>query len=238
MDRICRTFRSEWLSGEAAGSIHAEQCPACALWVSSSERIVAALAGLARTRAPRELEHRVELELRGDRSRRLERVMQSLVRRAAPAALDARVAETFGAKSGPGDEERGARKAEALRALDVHPAPDVLERLLREELESPERHRVERFSGGLRRLRAPAALAERLATVVRRRALGRLVLAPLATLAAAGLVVWIAVRNPEPAPRRYRFEVIRASSLEGIDPMARMLAESLGGGTGAPGGPR
>jgi hypothetical protein len=73
-------------------------------------------------------------------------------------------------------------------------------------------------------------LAERITSLVRRRALGRLVLGPLATLAAAGLVVWIAMRGQEPEQRRYRFEVVQSTSLEGLDPMARMLAESLGGG--------
>jgi hypothetical protein len=236
VERSCKAFRIEWLSDEAAGSVHPEQCPACARWVLASERVCAALSGLGRASAPAALEQRVELELAGDRSRRLQRVLGSLVRRGAPAALELRVADTLGARVPRGDEQRGTRKARALRALDVRTAPGVLERLLREELESPERQRVERFSGSLERMRAPAALAERLAAVVRRRALGRLVLGPLATLAAAGLVLWLAVPSEEPAPRRYRFEVVQASSLEGIDPMARMLAESLGGASveGAP----
>lgn len=237
MNRTCTAFRVEWLSGERSASSHTQQCLACARWVSSSERILVVLARLGRLTAPPELERRVELELAGDRARRLRRVLDSQVRHGAPAALDLRMEELIGADAAGGDPQRASRKAEVLRSLDVQPAPGVLERLLREELEAPERQRVERFSGSLERLRAPAALAEKLTAAVRRRALGRLVLAPLATLAAAGLVVWIAVRNPEPEPRRYRFEVIRASSLEGIDPMARMLAESLGGGAGA-GGPR
>ena len=238
MERTCRAFRVEWLSGAAAGSTHPAQCSSCAGWVLSSERILAALSSLGRSSAPAELEERVELELRGDRSRRLQRALNSLVRRGPPAVLDLRVAETLGARAAGADEEDRSRKFLALRALDARPAPGVLERLLSEELRAPERQRVERFSGTLERLRAPAALTERLASVVRRRALGRLVLGPLATLAAAGLVIWIAVRSPEPEPRRYRFEVIHAASLEGLDPMARMLAESLGGGASAPGGRR
>jgi len=200
--------------------------------------MLAALTGLARASAPAELERRVELELAGDRSRRLQRMLNSLVRRGAPAALELRVAESLDESRTRGDEQRGSRKAQVLRALDDRPAPGVLDRLLREELEAPERQRADRFFGSLERLPAPAALAERLASVVRRRALGRLVLGPIAALAAAGLVVWIAVRTEEPAPRRYRFEVIHASSLEGIDPMACVLAESLGGGASLAGGPR
>lgn len=194
-----------------------------------------ALAGLGRHSVPAELELRVERELGGDRSRRLERVLNSMVRRGTPAVLDERVAASLAGERVTSDESR-TLEAQALRALDVHAAPEVLERLLDEELRAPERQRVERFSGSLERLRAPAALAERLGSAVRRRALVRLVLGPLATLAAAGLVVWIAVRRGEPERRPYRFEVIQASSLEGIDPMARLLAESLGGGAREPGG--
>src|SRR5262245_46248075 len=238
MDRTCRAFRIEWLSGAAAVSAHPAECSACARWVLSAERIRAALSSLGRASAPAELEERVGLELRGDRSRRLPRVLNSMVRRGAPAVLDLRVRDALGASAPRGDEQHGSRKAQVLRTLDARPAPGVLERLLREELEAPERQRVERFSGTLERLRAPAALAERIGSVVRRRALGRLVIGPLATLAATGLVIWVAVRTREPEPHRYRFEVVQATSLEGLDPMARMLAESLGGGAGAGGGSR
>lgn len=237
MNQACKAFRVEWLGGET-GSTHASECPACASWMDSSRRMVAALARLERVPAPVELVARVELELAGDRSRRLQRVLNSFVRRGAPAALDERLSEFLGVNGARVDERRGPPKAEVLRALEVHSAPDVLERLLSEELEAPERQRVERFSGTLERMRAPAALAERIGSVVRRRALGRLVLGPLATLAAAGLVVWIAVRRGEPEPRRYRFEVVQAASLDGIDPLARALAESLNGGASPPGGVR
>lgn len=237
MNQACKAFRVEWLSGET-GSAHASQCPQCARFVSSSERVAAALSSLEGLSAPAELERCVELELAGDRSRRLQRVLNSFIRRGAPAVLDRRVAEFFAAHRAGGDEQRGSRKAEVMRSLDLRPAPDVLERLLREELDAPERQRVERFSGSLERLRAPAVLAERIGSVVRRRAFGRLVLGPLATLAAACLIVWITLLRGEPVPRRYRFEVIQAASLEGIDPMARMLAESLNGGASASGGER
>jgi hypothetical protein len=235
VERICRAFRDEWLSGDAAGSTHPAQCPSCASWVLSSERVLATLASIVRLGAPAELEGRVERELAGDRSRRLERVLDTLIRREPPGELDLRVTETLAAAGG---DERTTREVQALQALDARPAPDVLERLLREELEAPERQRVERFSGSLERMRAPAALAERITSAARRRALGRLVLGPLATLAAAGLVLWIASRVQEPERRRYRFEVIQATSLDGLDPMARMLAESLGGGSSPAGGPR
>ena len=158
MNQACKAFRVEWLGGET-GSTHANECPACARWASSSKRVVAALASLERVGVPAELEQRVTLELAGDRSRRLQRVLNSFVRRGAPAALDGRVAELLGGDGVRGEEQRGQRKAEVLRSLDVRPAPDVLERLLNEELAAPERQRVDRFSGTLERMRAPAALA-------------------------------------------------------------------------------
>jgi hypothetical protein len=117
-----------------------------------------------------------------------------------------------------------------LRSLDVHKAPPVLERLLEEELAAPERQTVERFSGNLERLSAPGELAERLGASVRRRAVLRLVLGPLSALAAAGLVVWLALQGGASEPRSHRFQVIHASSLDELDPLARALAESLGGG--------
>jgi len=187
----------------------------------------AALTSLARHEAPAELAEAVTLELSGERTGRLRRALQSLVRRGAPALLDERVAAWIGR---PQDAERSARRAEALRALDVQQAPWVLERLLREELEEPERQRVERFSGTLPRLSAPPALAERIGSSVRKRAILRLVGGPLTALTAAGLIVWLTLRGGVSEPRAYRFQVLHPATLEQLDPTARALAESLGGG--------
>lgn len=185
------------------------------------------LSELTRLSVPDELEARVARELGGERTRRLERVLGSLARRGAPAALDERLVEWL-ERDCAGDEERGSRKAQAVRALELHSAPNVLERLVDEELAAPQRHRVERLSGSLPRLGAPPELADRLGTSVRRRTLTRLVLGPVVALAAAGLVVWLAIgHDPEPRPRR--FEVIHASSLDEMAPLARALAESLAG---------
>jgi hypothetical protein len=178
---------------------------------------------LARAQAPDELDTRVMAELGGDRGQRLERVLASLVRRGAPAELDGRVAALFGA------EARGRESAAALRTMDVMAAPPVLERLLAEELADPARQRSERFPGSLERLPAPAELERRLRTSVRRTTVARLVLAPLVALSAAGVVVWLALTGDEPRPHPYRFEVVHATTLDGLDPLARSLAGSLGG---------
>lgn len=237
MERTCRDYRIEWLAGERSATTHTHACAACGAWTRAAERLYAELGSLPRMQAPQELEAHVTQELAGDRSRRLERILGSTVRHGAPAELDARVDGLLARWKSVGDEARGSRKAGAIRALDVHSAPEVLERLLDEELRDPSRHVAERFPGGLERLKAPLALEERLRSHMSRRTLSRLVLGPLATLAAAALIVWITQLRGDSSQHRYRFEVIQAASLDELDPLARAFAESLGGMT-PPGGPR
>src|SRR5262245_62049835 len=119
MNTPCQQFRIDWLSAEPSAAGHASGCPACAAWVRASERSRVALGGLERLVAPAELELRVAQELAGDRSRRLERLLESAVRRNAPPVLDERVREILG--GAPSETERGPHKAQALRALDVPP---------------------------------------------------------------------------------------------------------------------
>jgi len=233
MNTPCQQFRIDWLSAEPSAAGHASTCAACAAWVRGCERARVALGGLGRLAVPAELELRVAQELSGDRSRRLERLLESSVRRNAPALLDERVRELL--SGAPSESERGPHKAQALRALDLPPVPPVLERLIEEELAAPERHRAERISLG--RLRAPEILTQRVRDSLRRKALTRLVLGPLLTLSAAGLVLWLSTRT-RPEEHEYRFRVTQASSLDGLDPMARALAESLIGNAGTEGTPR
>ncbi|NOT28850.1 MAG: hypothetical protein HOP15_00215 [Planctomycetes bacterium] len=227
MNDACKLFRNEWLARAGAEREHARLCRECALWLQAAARRRSELSGLARLSAPAALDRRVDEELAGARTNRLERVLYSLARCGAPALLDERVAELFSRGSG-GDEERGEQRAWAVRALEVQSAPDVLERLVSEELAAPERHLAERFPGSLERVAAPLALEQRLGSAARRSTLVRLA-RPLVALAAAGLVVWFAIgRGSEPRSRR--FQVLHAVAFEDLDPMARSLAESLGGG--------
>jgi hypothetical protein len=229
LNDACREFRNEWPQDGAEASAHVATCASCARWVLALTRVRSAFTDLGRLAAPVELDERVALELGGDRSHRQRRMLESLVRRGAPRQLDERIAEILARASGVEAEERGARKAEALRTLDVQRAPAVLERLLNEELAAPEKARAERFSD-LERLPAPDVLAERIGGLVRRRAWLRLWIAPLSAVSAAALVVWIALRPGTPEVRAYRFQVAHAATLDDLDPMARALAESLGGG--------
>lgn len=227
MNDACRDFRIECESGADADGVHPGACPDCAQWLRAFRRRSQALSELTRLSAPAELEARVAQELAGERTYRLQRALRALARLGAPARLDECVVDSL-ARGRAGDEKRGSRKAQAVRALELHPAPNVLERLVNEELAAPERHLAERFPGNLERLGAPQALADRLQTSVRRRTLARLVLGPVAALAAAGVVVWLAIGH-EPEPRRRRFDVVYATSMEEMAPLARALAESLGG---------
>jgi hypothetical protein len=229
VDAACTLFRDEWLASGAPGgdADHASRCAECAAWLRARTRQRRALELLAPQRAPEELGARVAAELAGERTRRVERVLSSLARLGAPAELDGRVSALLRATSSA--EERGRESAEVLRSMDVLEAPPVLERLLDEELADPARQRAERFPGSLERLHAPAELERRLQRSARRSTAVRLVVAPLLALSAAGLVVWLAVTGPAPEAREYRFEVVHATSLEGLDPLARRLAGSLGG---------
>lgn len=238
MQHACQDLRVEWLGGERSGLAHLEACHACAAWVRSTERQIGALSSLERRSVPEELDARLAVELAGDRTGRVRRLLESLVRPGAPVALDARVADQLRDIARPLDAESGSRKAQALRALDVQSVPDVLERLVAEELAAPERHRAERFSGSLPRVQAPEELQRLVRVDVRRRAFSRLVLGPALALTAACIAVWIAVGSDEPKRREYRFSVVRSASLDGIDPRALALAESLGGGPRILGEPR
>lgn len=229
MSERCDAFRADWLSA-GFDPAHVEECDACRAWVAASERRLLALSDLTAQRAPDVLAERIARELVGDRSRRLERALGSLARLAAPGALDAAVAAGLGGREPVGDAQRGERSAGALRALAIVPAPAVLDRLVSEELAKPELQRAERFPGNLERLAAPEELREKLHGSVRRKAAVRLLRGPLVALAAAALVVWVALREDRPAPRSYRFQVVHATTLDGLDPMARALAEGLTGG--------
>ena len=169
----CASFREDWLSaGFDLG--HVEECAACQEWVRASERRILALNGLTPLSAPEVLAERVTRELGGDRVQRQERALGSLARLAAPAALETLVAGRFEGRVASGDEARGERAAQALRALDVVRAPSVLDRLVAEELAQPTLQRAERFPGNLERLEAPAELEEKLHWAVRRTAAVRL----------------------------------------------------------------
>ena len=122
---------------------------------------------------------------------------------------------------------------QAVRALDRHPAPPVLERLVAEELADFRAARTRRFAGDLEPLPAPRKLEVRVLAELRRRIRPRRLLGPVATLAAAALLVWIGVNRfggpPELPAHQYSFAVEHPETLDGLPSMALSLAEVLGG---------
>ncbi len=122
---------------------------------------------------------------------------------------------------------------QAVRALDRHPAPAVLERLVAEELADPSAARTRRFAGDLEPLPAPRKLEVRVLAELRRRIRPRRLLGPVATLAAAAVLVWVGLNQfggaPESSDHRYSFTVQHPESLEGLPPMALRIAEVVGG---------
>lgn len=230
MTEACNLYRTAWLAGEATIR-HDESCVECAAWRRRTEHVTRVLRALPRRAVPDELAFRVEDELAGRHERRIERILSSLTPLRAPDELDERVGLMLGiGDDALGDDARGERSAGLLGTLDVQPAPNVLERLIEEELSDPAAHRAARFPGDLERLQAPPALELRVERTVRRRAWRRLIAAPAASLAAAGVLVWFLVQRSEEPRRAYSFQVEHAASLEGLDPMTRQLAAVLGGG--------
>jgi hypothetical protein len=203
----------------------------------STARQIRLLSGLARASAPSALAARLDRELAGERLERIVRGLQILSRLHAPAALESALFDAGSSaleerNAAPGDERRGESQARILRTLDLLQAPSVLDRLVDEELRAPSAHRADRFSGNLERLSAPGVLERRIGSSLRRSNFLRLFAGPVATLAAAGLVVWISVRSGQDsaARREYSFRVVHVSSLDELDPLARTLAETLSGG--------
>lgn len=227
MNSSCNDFRSQWLT-EPGALPHAEACAACAAWARSTERQMQLLAKLERVQAPAELEARVARELDNGGADRLERLLTSLVHPAAPESLDQRLAAALREPESEAAGEVGSDpRVGVLGTLDRQSAPPVLDRLLEEELADP-RAQVARFSGGLEKLRAPAALEKRVEGALRRRTFLRLALVPVASLAAAGLVVWLTLRSAQAPAPTYSFRVLHPTSVAGLSPLGRQMAQALG----------
>ena len=234
MNEACRAFRDDWLErreGDRTSEPTHGDCAECRAWTRSTAAQIRLLTGLSSLVAPNRLDASLDAELAGDRLARNIRALESLSPVAVPAALELGVFQK--ARLGErGDAERGERRAQIVRTLDFRTAPSVLDRLVDEELRSPATHRADRFSRGLERLSAPATLERRVGSVLRRSTLRRFIVGPMATLAAAGLVVWLAVRSgqEEGVRRPYSFRVIHAAGLDGLDPLGRQLGDALSAG--------
>ena len=259
MSHLCHQYREQWLerplglggsvSHGPSGGVgeHGDGCPECAAWVRRTTTVVRALSGLPTRSAPPELMLRVENEC-ADPARRIAVAARSLPDLGAPPELAERLFPLATAAAPRRVEPLGVGEAslavQAVRALDHLSAPAVLDRLVEEELRNPAACRANRFAGDLERLHAPRVLD----SLVQSRLAGRFPTqrwtVRLLALAAALVLAWIGVQRwggsgvPE-APRsaalpgsayeRYSFVVERSSSNAELHPIARSLAETMGG---------
>lgn len=163
----------------------------------------------------------------------LQRALTSLRPVSAPAALDERVALECATD---------APVASWLRELPEVAAPDVLDRLVLEELADPRRALAERFAGDLPGHAAPRSLRGRLVNALnsedsrQRRAQWTLVGSGLAAAAMALLVFWPQepTRPADPVESdvraRLRLKRVTVASADELSPMAALLSDSLAGG--------
>ena len=253
MNSDCRQFRDVALDGlgssRPAEAIHAAHCEECAAWLVRVRKHVRALGELGRREAPAELFPLVAEGLRADSRTRIRRIVSSLGALegpGAPAELDERVLTGFaapiegsilGSEGDPGAEASVPPGIRSLETLTRHAAPAVLDRLVAEELEKAEYHRVNRFTD-LEKMRAPDALGRKLDRSLRPSLFTRRVGSWIGSLAAAGLVFWMALglfrgQGSADGPRfdSRPFDVVSSESPEGFHPW-------LQSGIGVLAGPR
>lgn len=220
---------------------HQSRCSDCRSWIRSTKQQIQVLLELPELEAPEELDELVNQailsppsrpEESDERTRSEEAIRAALPRKAAPEELEQRVAASLmkDVERRAGNRGDGLRTVQSVRVLDIEPVPNVLERLIDEELAAPAAHRVDRMVGNLEPRRAPETLAARVARRLRPRSLPKLVVAPLATLLAACLLIWVAFHRDEPKPKGYAFTVVHAEDAKRLDPTARLVAEALSGG--------
>jgi len=255
-DEVCQQFRSKWLEERAMADAdgvqaldvadgHQSACKACGGWVSSTKKQISLLMELPLLSAPEELDAEVDEAIKNPPPEEsVESVLAALPKKTAPDELGQRLADSMrrdmerreqraiqtGAQAGVGETSEAVRSLQSVRTLDIEPVPNVLDRLIDEELSSPAAHRAERMVGNLSRRPAPEALTQRVVRELQRHSMPRLVLAPLATLLAACLLIWVALRGGTEEPAGYSFEVVRAKDSAGLNPLARQVAEAISAG--------
>ncbi len=257
MSPPCNDHRERLLADHECSSSekHLGECGECRAWWVKTERLTKALSGLSRLDAPVELAAAVQRsvssaglrigesvddgELSGDQlAQRLdsdpsslhpifEGAFRNLSRLHAPEILDDLVLDP--------SPLRDSRTATLLSGLSRIPVPQVLDRLVGEELESPARHRVERFIGDLERENVPYALDENpVRSIASRfgRSNRRMLVAPL-TAIAAGLILWASFGGGTRVPEttEYSFDVVRVHSPDQLSPLANSFLSGMTGGS-------
>lgn len=198
---------------------HLDSCAVCTQFAARAALHRRAMGELARLPPPSELDGRVVAACHaGYRQERAIARIADLARWNVPTELDSKVLEP---QDGRSLVERSA-------------APDVLDRLVSEDLRDPSKAITRRFAGRLERLSAPADLRRRVERLFGARVAARMPRASL-FLRAAVVVLLVAVggglflmRGDKPE-RRYSFEV-RHASAQAVDPMIRGMLNGLSGG--------
>jgi len=210
---------------------HVQACAACTRALRAWPAASRALSDLPRLAAPSELDSAVVAAFHGGaRTDRALRALGELARLSPPAEL-AQVLEGL------------ARESTApAPQLGRAPAPRVLERLVDEELQDPAKALVRRHVGGLARLEAPTALAERVAldfARTQRDSRARLALRGVfrrrleVALGAAALFAvvfgWWALQRESVSPAR-PFRVEHAANFGAFSPLSRGMLDSASSG--------
>ncbi len=207
---------------------HLERCANCSALRSRLEAQSRILADCEKLVAPRELEGRVVAALQpGYRQDRVARAVTTLAPASAPEALTTLL-----------EQDSSARPALRHALGSGTPAPNVLERLVAEEISDPAQTRARRSMEYLRREKAPSALDARIARLLSPFGRLRRVARPVGLAAAAALVVLLVVpvlrpdlpSGMQPETPSYSFRVVRGGSLRDLDPQARQLLDGLTGG--------
>ncbi|MCE9593026.1 MAG: hypothetical protein K8S98_02435 [Planctomycetes bacterium] len=221
MNPTCQSSR-EALAGNDLPTFeaHASGCNECTAYALRLARIERTLGELPRVAAPETLNGRVVAALEaGHREDRVLRALVGLVRVEVPEHLDAAV----------------ARQASPAVARSLS-APDVLRRLVEEELSDPSKARARRFVGSLERVQAPAELAARLddalsaprvaqrSWTLRARLFASAAALVLVTSAVA--ILW-SVREDT---RKPRIQWVHVDSTDELSPFAVALVAGLSGG--------
>jgi hypothetical protein len=221
----CRAFRDEWFEPEArpaedALSAHGAQCAECRAWIERVVEHERRLATLTSVAAPAALDNLVWGEIAFPELR-LARALSALKPRAAPEELAARVDE---------DLRTGGVAAASVGGLGTARAPQVLERLVEEELADPRLHRTRRFVGSLERVTAPERLELRLArSIVPRVRRWRGLMGTLAVLLVGCALAYTLIGKREIVQPYPRLERVNAGTAAEFAPFACGIAQALGG---------
>ncbi len=210
---LARTSERDVLPGDTRA--HLDSCAACATFAVRAANLGRAFSDLLRREVPAELDGRIVAACHaGYRQARVVSHVAHLSRWNVPGELDRKVLEP--------------------RALERSIAPDVLGRLVSEDLRDPSKAIARRFAGRLARLAAPPELRRRVERVFGPHDVTRARRAPrILQLAAAVFVVVLGggllLMRGKPE-RQYSFEVRRESVHASTDPLLRGMLDGLSGG--------